>query len=164
MSVWADASVLIALDAIGEVEFLRRALGKVCITRQVAEEVLTDRASEALRGAAGTWLQVLPVQGDVRRFRRLGLGHGEASMFLTPRGDTLILDDHAARRLAEAEGRSYTGLLGVLLEATRTGVIPRTQARSMLARLARVRFRMAPDLYERLREELGEAPEKKPPR
>jgi len=164
VSVWADASVLIALDAIGEVEFLRRAVGKVCITRQVAEEVLTDRASEALRGAAGTWLQVLPVQGDVRRFRRLGLGHGEASMFLTPRGDTLILDDHAARRLAEAEGRPYTGLLGVLLEAARTGVIPRAQARSMLARLARVRFRMASDLYERLREELGEAPEKKPPR
>lgn len=164
MSVWADAAVLIALGATGEVEFLRRALGKVSITRQVAEEVLTDRASEALRGAAGTWLQVVPVQGDVRRFRRLGLGHGEASLFLTPREDTLILDDRAARTLAEAEGRSYTGLLGVLLEATRTGVIPRAQARSMLVRLATVRFRMASDLYERLREELGEAPGKEPPR
>ena len=164
MSVWADASVLIALDAIGEVEFLRRAVGKVCITRQVAEEVLTDRASEALRGAAGTWLQVVPVRGDVRRFRRLGLGLGEASLFLTPQGDTLILDDHAARRLAEAEGRSYTGLLGVLLEAARTGAIPRAKARSMLARLARARFRMASDLYERFREELGEAPGEEPPR
>ena len=164
MSVWADASILIALDAIGEIEFLHRALGKVSIARQVAEVVLTDRASEALRSAAGTWLQVVPVQGDVRRFRRLGLGHGEASMFLTLRGGTLILDDRSARRLAEAEGRSYTGLLAVLLEASRTGVIPRAQARSMLARLARVRFRMASDLYEYLREELEEVSGKDPPR
>ena len=163
MSVWADASVLIALDAIGEVDFLHRMLGAVSITRQVAEEVLTERASEALRGAVGTWLHIVPVQGDVRRFRRLGLGHGEASLFLTPRGDTLILDDHAARRLAEAEGRSYTGLLGILSEAARAGVIPRSQARSMLARLAHVRFRMAPDLYERLREEFGDAPGKESP-
>jgi len=43
--VWADTAVRIALGTIGEVEFLRRALGRVSITRQVAEEVFTVRAS-----------------------------------------------------------------------------------------------------------------------
>jgi predicted nucleic acid-binding protein len=150
VDVWVDASVLIALDTIGEVDFLRKAVGNVAVTRQVAEEILTVRASEALRRAVGAWIQVKAVRGDARRFRVLGLGKGEASLFLAPRGDVLVLDDRAARRLAAAEGRSHTGLLGLLREAARSGVITRTQARGLLDRLARTGFRMSANLQHGL--------------
>ena len=42
----------------------------------------------------------------------LGLGKGEASLFLTPQDDRLILDEPPARTVAESEGRVYVGLLG----------------------------------------------------
>ncbi len=156
MRTWIDASTLIALEAIGELGFLQKVLGEVHITREVAEEVLTDRTSAALKQAVGSWIHVGRVRGEARRFRRLGLGRGEASLFLTPVEDRLLLDELPARRLAETEGREYVGLLGLLLAAARNDKVSRSQARKMLDHLARAGFRMTVELFERMRSEFEE--------
>jgi predicted nucleic acid-binding protein len=156
MRTWVDASTLIALEAIGELDFLRESLGEVRITAEIAKEVLTDRSSAALRQAIGSWILVEPVEGDAGPLRRLGLGRGEASLFLAPREDRLLLDELPARRLASAEGREYVGLLGLLLAAARTGTVSRSRARAMLDRLAGAGFRMTVELFERMRSELEE--------
>ena len=154
MSVWIDASTIIALDTIGEIDLLRRTMGGVAVTPKIADEVLTERASSSLRYAVGTWIKMVPVRGDSRRWRRLGLGEGEASLFLTPREDILVLDDRVARQLARAEGRPFTGLLGLLMEAVRAEVINRAQALEMLDRLAQSGFRMSLPLFRIVRENL----------
>lgn len=154
MRTWADASVLIALEATGELRFLHETLGDVYVTEAVVAEILTDRTTSALREAVGSWIHVEKVRGDARRFRRLGLAKGEASLFLTPQGDALLLDDLAARRLAESEGRTYTGLLGLLRSSARTGAVSKSRALEILNGVARAGFRMRSDLYEEIRAEL----------
>ncbi len=115
MRTWVDASTVIALDTIGEVVLLRDLLGRVRLTPEVAAEVFQGRESEALTQARGTWIEIVPVSGNRSRWESLGLGRGEASLFLTPGTDRLILDEVPARVVAESEGRLYVGLLGLLL-------------------------------------------------
>jgi predicted nucleic acid-binding protein len=53
-----------------------------------------------------------------------------------------VLDDALARRVAEVLGLSFTGTLGLLLDAKRVGLIP--EVGPMLDRLEALRFRLAP--------------------
>src|SRR3989440_9854996 len=122
MRTWVDASTVIALDAIGEVPLLRDLLGRVTLTSEVAAEVFQGRESEALNQARGTWIELIPVSGNRSRWESLGLGRGEASLFLTPGTDRLVLDEVPPRVVAEAEGRTYVGLLGLLLAGGGGGV------------------------------------------
>ena len=148
MRVWVDASTLIALDAMGEASLLKDLLGRIALTTEVAAEVYNGRESDGLRRARGTWIGIAPVAGDRRRWEALGLGRGEASLFLTPKGDRLVLDDVPARTVAEAEGRAYAGLLGLLLAGARSGRISPDRARQVLRRLVQSGFRVATDLYD----------------
>jgi len=68
-------------------------------------------------------------------------------LFETPKGDRLILEEIPARTAAEAEGRAYTGLLGLLLAGVEAGTIPVSRAQEILEKLARSSFRMSTDLY-----------------
>ena len=77
-------------------------------------------------------------------------------MFETPKGDRLILDELPARTVAEAEGRDYTGLLGLLLAGVETGAIPVSRAREIVEKLARSSFRMSSDLYGEVLRRLGD--------
>src|SRR5437773_8540291 len=147
MRTWVDASTVIALDAIGEVALLRDLLGRITLTSEVAAEVFQGRESEALNQARGTWIQVVPVSGNRSRWESLGLGRGEASLFLTPGTDRLVLDEVPARVVAESEGRSYVGLLGLLVAGARKGKIAPARARQRLRRLAQPAFHPSTERY-----------------
>ncbi len=156
MRTWVDASTLIALDAIGEILVLRDLLGRATITPQVAAEVFVGRESSTLREGRGLWIEVEAVRGDLARWTALGLGQGEASLFLTPEEDRLVLDEVPARIVAEAEGREYVGLLGLLLGGVDRRVLPAARTREILAKLARSSFRMSTDLYDAVLRDLAE--------
>src|SRR5256885_7245741 len=123
MRTWVDASTVIALDAIGEVPFLRDLLGRVTLTSAVAAEVFQGRESEALNQARVTWIEIVPVSGNRRRWESLGLGRGEASLFLTPGPVRLVLHRAPARVVAESDGRSYVGLPGLMFAGGGAGHI-----------------------------------------
>jgi predicted nucleic acid-binding protein len=148
MRTWVDASTLIALDAAGEVRVLRDLLGRVTVSREVEAEVFSGRESRDLREARGAWIEVVEVRGDRRRWEALGLGRGEASLFLTPRKDRLVLDEVPARTVAESEGRDYVGLLGLLMGGVRAGKLLRERAIEVLRGLLRSGFRLSADLYD----------------
>ena len=156
MRTWVDASTLIALDAVGEVAVLRDLLGHVAITKPVAEEVLNGRESRILREARATWIEVVEVKGDLKRWMALGLGTGEASLFLTPQDDRLVFDEPPARTVAESEGRVYVGLLGLLVAGVRTQSLPAARARDIVQRLSRSGFHIASHLYEAVMQDLRE--------
>jgi len=154
MRTWVDASTLIALDNAGEVRVLRDLLGRIAITREVEEEVFTGRESRALREARGNWIDVADVKGNYRRWLSLGLGRGEGSLLVTPARDRLVLDEVPARTAAEAEGREYVGVLGLLLEGVRNHLLSGTRARDIVARLTRAGFHLSGELYDTFLREL----------
>ena len=154
MRVWVDASVPIALDSIGETGLVHEILGHVHITPEVQREVFNGRESRALREALGDWIEVHKVEGALKRWQSLGLDRGEASLFLTPQTDRLVLDEVAARTVAESEGRDYIGLLGLLVAAARSERIPAGRVREVVRRLARSGFRMSTDLFAQALETL----------
>jgi len=156
MRVWVDASVLIGLDLAGEVRVLKELLGRASVTPEVAREVRTGRESQALRSAFGDWIEIVRLKGDRRRWEALGLGPGEASLFLTPRRDRLVLDDAPARTVAEAEGRDYVGLLGLLMAGVDRKVLAPERARSLLRRLVESGFRVSADLQGEVLRDFGE--------
>lgn len=148
MRTWVDASTIIALDLAGETEILRTLLGRVSLTQELAEEVFTGRESRALREAVGSWIDVLDVKGDRRRWMNLGLGRGEASLFLTPTGDRLVLDELPARTVAESEGRQYVGLLGLLGAGVHTGTLGRSRGIEIIRKVVAAGFHLASHLYD----------------
>lgn len=160
MRVWVDASTLIALDRIGEISLFRRLLRRVAVTEQVAGEVFTGKESRELRDARGDWIEVVRLRGNLARWTELGLGPGEASLFLVPSDETVILDDRTARLVAQAEGRPVVGLLGLLLAAARDGRLPTEEVRGILRRLATSGFHLSGALVAAAEEEL-EAPQRR---
>src|SRR3990170_4760514 len=148
MRTWVDASTLIALDAAGAVRVLRDVLGQVAVSREIEAEVFNGRESAELREARGTWIEVVAVRGERRRWEALGLGHGEASLFLTPRKDRLVLDEVPALTVAESEGRDYVGLLGLLMAGVDRGRVTVTRALDVVRRLLRSGVRVSTDLYD----------------
>ncbi|MCK4735065.1 MAG: hypothetical protein KAT65_21610 [Methanophagales archaeon] len=66
-------------------------------------------------------LEVITYDGDASELRKYGLGLGEASLLLVARReDKLVLDDANARRFAESDGVTFTGLIGLLVAAVKT--------------------------------------------
>jgi predicted nucleic acid-binding protein len=68
--------------------------------------------------------------------------------------ERLILDEHAARRLAQRLHIPIIGTLGILLAAKRRGLIPSVQG--PIDTLRRGGFRVANDLYETILLKAGE--------
>src|SRR3972149_3896644 len=122
MRTWVDASTLIAIDLAGEVEVLRTLLGRVSVTKEVAAGGVTGREARGLPEGAGAGVG--------------GGGGGGA-------GGRLVLDEIPARTVAEAEGRAYVGLLGLLLAGVRRGLLTRDRAREVLRKVVESGFHLA---------------------
>ena len=149
--VVADASPLIALQQIGRLELLEGLFGVIAIPTAVAEEI---SPSVPLR----PWMMVhglaQPMAPIVLR-ARLGRGEREAlSLAIETRAPRLLVDERAARRIAEALGLPVIGTLGVLLAARRRGEVD--AIRPLVEALQQQGFWIAPSLVERVIAAAGE--------
>jgi predicted nucleic acid-binding protein len=89
------------------------------------------------------------------RQRALGYGEREAlALALEIQAERIILDDRAARRVAQELNLHVTGTGGILLVAKRHALIPRI--RPFLDRLVEKSFFVGPDLYDDLLRRAGE--------
>lgn len=149
--VLVDASTLIALARIGELELLTELVGRVHVTPQVATECLVEgqpavKTLEAfLKGPSAAVIK----ESDVPTADELGLGPGESSLFTAHQpGDSLVLDERNARALALARGIRHTGLLGLLVQGVEEGLLAASRGIEILEKLARGDFRMTVELYD----------------
>lgn len=133
--VIADTSCLIVLTKIGELDVLRRLYDTVLTTPVVAAEFGRPLPEwmrlESARNARQE--QELARQLDAGESSAIALG-------LERPNSTVILDDYKARQVAERLGVQLTGTLGVLIRATKKGVVPALRPLLNLVRETDFRF------------------------
>ena len=152
MAAVSNASPLIALVAIQRLELIPALFETVLIPPAVAREIRRSIP------AAPPWLQVQPLRAALPKIvlrRTLGDGEGEAvALALEIHADQIILNDLAARRIAQAAGLNVVGTVGVLLGAKHVGLIDRI--RPELDNLLETSFFLSPELYTELVSAAGE--------
>jgi hypothetical protein len=154
MIVVSDASPLIALDSIGQLELLSLLYRQVLIPPRVYDEAQSDRVRAAL------WLTVVPVEdySIVEKILAKGLHRGEAEaigLALQVKAERLIIDERKGRRVAEQFGIHLIGTLRVLVKAKQAGLID--EVRSLVDALIRtIAFRVGSNLYEEILRDCGE--------
>lgn len=137
--VVSDASPLIAFQQLDELDLLRGLFGEVVIAPAVAREV---EPSMMLPPWIKTRSLDQPVAGEILH-ASLGARESEAiSLAQELRVDWLLLDERAARRLAQALGLRVAGTLGLLNRAKEKALL--TAARPRVEALLRGGFHATP--------------------
>jgi hypothetical protein len=150
--VVSNSSPLIALARIERLDLVPAILESVLIPPAVAREI---RPSIPV---LPDWLQVRAptTSPSVLTSRgRLGDGEREAiALALEIGADAILVDERAARRVAEAAGLNVIGTLGLLLEAKRAEHIG--TVRVELDKLLETSFFLSKQLYDQLLRLAGE--------
>jgi predicted nucleic acid-binding protein len=140
--VIADASCLIALSNLGELDLLRKIYGRVVLTPTVVDEYRLDLSD---------WMDVDAPKDAVKLAQLQQLvDRGEASaiaLAIERPGCRLILDDAKGRKCAEAEGLRITGTVGILLKAHHQGLLS-VGVEPALVRLRGMGSRISDALYK----------------
>jgi predicted nucleic acid-binding protein len=148
----ADASPLIALQQVGQLELLRALFAQVTIPPAVAREVRPTVP-------AASWIVERALSQPIAPMAQratLAAGEREAlSLALELHAAHVVVDEKAARQAAVALGLNVVGTVGVLLAAKRKGLIP--NVRPHLDDLVRQGFWLSPRLVEQALLAAGEA-------
>jgi predicted nucleic acid-binding protein len=129
VKVLSDASPLISLAGIGHLETLAQLYGKITITGAVYSEVVVAGAglAGASQVATASWIEVRePASAITPPKGKWSLGHGELTTIALAKemnADLTLIDDFAARQLAEREGLVVYGCVGALESAYRRGFL-----------------------------------------
>ena len=86
---------------------------------------------------------------------RVGLGEAEAIVLAQQiRADAVVLDDATARHIAEQEGCRVVGLLGLLINGKRRGLL--STVKPLLDAMRETGFFVGDDLYTAILRQAGE--------
>lgn len=152
MSVVSDASPLINLARIGKLELLHELYGELIVPEAVWQEVVVEGAGQtgADEASSARWIETKAVTNrQLVQALRQDLNGGEAesiALALEIEAELLLMDERLGRETARHLGLRFTGLIGVLTEAKRTGIIPAVKP-YLDAMRGVARFRVRDDLY-----------------
>lgn len=156
--VIADAGPLIGLAVIGQLGLLSAMFGKVLVPPAVWAETTTDMTAPGATAILGATFIVIatPTSERLRSVAdSLEAGEAEAiALALDLPGSTVLLDDLAARKIAHQFHLRYTGTVGILLAARRSGSVP--ALRPLLDGLVRHGLYLSQALMERALADVGE--------
>jgi len=157
----ADSTPLINFAAIHRLDVLEQLFERIVIPEAVETELLTKGkrypSAEELKRA--DFIDVIRIN-DVALCNslKIDLDHGEAEVItlaLEQNGELLLLDEVAERTIAEFHNILVTGSIGCLVEAKRTGIIPKIKPFLDAIRLE-ARFWVGEELYRRVLSDNGE--------
>ena len=141
--VVADTSCLIALSKIEAIDLLEKLYKEVYITEEIAKE---------FGDTLPPWIKIERVKNQkYQQLLNLYLDSGESSAIayaLDLENVLLILDDLKGRKEAARLGLTFTGTLGVLFKAKKTGNIK--ELKPFLENLKTVGFRISPNIEEEI--------------
>jgi predicted nucleic acid-binding protein len=152
LNVVCDASTLIALARIGQLDILRRVGARVMVPMAVYDEVVVQGKPGADEMREAPWIEPHEVadRDVVARLRAiLDAGESEAiALAQEIKADVIILDDEEARSTARAEGLRVIGLLAFLILAKERGII--SHVRPLLDALRRESVFIGDALYHHI--------------
>jgi predicted nucleic acid-binding protein len=160
MIVIADATPLIGLARIDQLDLLLKLFDQIIIPQAVFAEVVTNAphrpGAEAVKQAS--WIQVKSVADQNKvAYLRADLDPGEAETLVLAEelsADWLLLDEAKARLAAQLLGLRFIGTVGLLLLAKRRGHI--SQVQPLLDALMRQSFHLTPRIYQAVLKQAGE--------
>jgi predicted nucleic acid-binding protein len=159
MLVVSDTSPLRALQAIGHLQILESLYRSGYVPPAVAAELQVAAPREQPLDVASLPFVVVRAPLQMAVFPatpRLGLGEQQAiALALEIGASTLLIDDSDARRAASRCGVSTTGVLGVLVEAKRRGVVSEVAPLMDLLR-ERIAFRISDLVAQDVLRQAGE--------
>lgn len=148
-TIISDTSCFIILTNIGELDILNKLYGKIITTIDIAIEY-----NEPLP----EWVEIVAVTDKYRqKILEMQIDKGESSaiaLALEIPDCLLILDDYKARKIADKLGLSFTGTIGVIIQAKLRGIIP--SIKPVLEKLRQTNFRLSIDIEMQALKEAGE--------
>lgn len=148
MIVVCNSSPLISLARVGQLDLLRQLFGQIQLADEVWQEVVVRGAGRPAAEAVHTakWIErhpAAPADEMLRLRSQHALGTGELAtvrLARALRADLAIIDERAARRLAQADGLAVMGCVGILETAFRRGLVSdlRRSYQQMLAQGIRI--------------------------
>jgi uncharacterized protein len=153
MIVVSDTTAITSLLQINQCHLLAQIYGEVVIPAAVRDELLAahPKLPEFLR------IHMVRQITEVQRLHAdIDLGEAEAIVLAKElTADFLLVDESEGRRVALREGVNIIGLLGVLVQAKRKGLL--TSVRDIITKLESVaEFRVADDVKEIICRAAGE--------
>ena len=130
MIVVADSSPLIAMGRIGQLEILHAVLGQLLVPDAVWQEVVAaaSRKPGSSEIAGASWIERRTVSDSALvNLLKHDLGPGEAEAIVLARetgADFVLMDERLGRSAAQNLGLKVVGLIGVLIEARKQGLLP----------------------------------------
>lgn len=162
-----NASPLIYLGKLSKLEILKSIFTEVFTTEEVKKEVLKlESAPEhvVLTEAFKTWLKTRKPQNQplITQLEKLQIHKGEASILVLAKetqsqneNNVVIIDDLAARDIAQIMGLTVTGTVGILLRGVKDNHLTIKQCKTLLTKLnTETDFRMTIKVYSKILEYL----------
>ncbi len=152
MVIISDTTAITNLLVIDEIHVLKKLYGRIIIPKAVREElVIIEHHDEFLTSC--DWIEVADAK-NIHQVRNLlmDLDRGEAEAIVLAKeqkADYLIIDELKGRIKAKEFGISVIGLLGVLVDAKKNGIIP--EVKPLMNELAdKANFFIHPSLFEKV--------------
>lgn len=152
MIVVSDTSPICYLLLINQIDILQILYNSVTIPQTVADELRTSESPLVVQrwiAQPPDWLQIQSIETpQENELGKLDPGEREAILLAEQlKANLVILDDKAARQIATERGLTIIGLLGILKDASQSGLL---DLKTAFEQLQEVGFWVAPSLLERL--------------
>ena len=157
MTAVSNAGPLIHLAKIGKLNLLKEIFNEIIIPETVRVEVI-DRGKEmgkidAFLIDAVDWIKVMNDPSNVNQLaEKVGIHHGEACAILLAKSLNIpaLLDDSDARKFALGLGLEVVGSVGIIIRATKLGLISKEDGLENLEKLAGIMW-LSVNVYEKAR-------------
>lgn len=164
MIVVADASPLIFLGKLEQLELLNELFpSPILVPTLVRDEILAPPLPPDQRLALERFLEGVSIEEPTQKPAVPGLSRADNAVLglaLAKRADRLLADDRILRRVAQVEGLRPLGTLGILLRATRIGLLEARDTRRLLRDLLHEHgLRLGIEVWDAVQRELSDLPE-----
>ncbi|HLC73111.1 MAG TPA: DUF3368 domain-containing protein [Candidatus Nanoarchaeia archaeon] len=162
--VVSNTSPILYLAKLGKLELLKKLFNKVFIPREVYKEAVLNGREKGFvdatlieRAIKDHWIEVKDVVSNknISIYSEIDVGEQEAiELAKNLNSKLLLIDDAPARVIAESFGLSVKGTLFVLMKAYSKKIINKIETKNLLSRLISLGFRISPELYGKILDEI----------